>query len=125
MIIGVAPRAASLRHKVRRHLHTLGLHKSDQGTLEIAGRDEDLIRDTHSSHRRDRLAANARFFSQRAPILLKHFASGSEVDPESITPVLKRIAAGTWQEDLFRLASLTWSIPVWIRAPAPCFLVHE
>lgn len=112
MVIEAALRAASLRRKVRRHLHTLGFRKSDQGTLEIAGRDKDLIRATHGSQRRDRLAANERLISQRTPTLLKHFASGSEVNPKSITPVLKRITAGTWQADLFRLASLTWSIPV-------------
>lgn len=41
-----------------------------------------------------------------------HFASGSEIDPQKISPVLERIEAGTWQGDLFRLASLTWSVPV-------------
>ena len=112
VVIQSSPREANLKHKVRCHLRTLGFRKSGQGTLEIAGSDKELIRATHSSQRCDRLAANARFLSQRAPTLLKHFASGREVDPEAITPVLKRVIAGTWQANLFRLASLTWSIPV-------------
>ena len=111
-IVPLAARKASLRRKIRRHLHTLGFHKSDQGALEIAGSDKDLIRAMHSSQRRDRLSTNARFLSKRAPTLLKYFASGREVDPEAIEPVLERVIAGTWQAELFRLASLTWSIPV-------------
>lgn len=105
-------REASLKRKIRRHLRTLGFRKSDQGALEIAGSDKDLIRAMHSSQRRDRLSTNARFLSQQAPTLLKYFASGHEVDPEAIEPVLDRVVAGTWQAGLFRLASLTWSIPV-------------
>ena len=111
-VVPLDPRKASLKRKIRRHLNTLGFRKSDQGTLEIAGSDKDLIRSTHRSQRRDRLATNANFLSQRAPTLFKYFASGREVDPESIAPELERIVAGTWQADLFRLASLTWSIPV-------------
>ena len=108
-IIAVAPREASLKRRIRHHLRTLGFRN---GTLEIAGNDKDVIRATHSSQRRDRLLANAVFLSQRAPALLKYFASGCEVDPGAIEPSLERITAGTWQADLFRLASLTWSIPV-------------
>ena len=37
---------------------------------------------------------------------------GAEINPAAITPVLERVFADTWQADLFRLASLTWSVPV-------------
>lgn len=47
-----------------------------------------------------------------APFLIKHFASGSDIDPARISPVLERIKSDTWQSDLFRLASLTWAVPV-------------
>ena len=111
-VITIASREASLKKKVRHHLRILGFRRSTCGALEIAGNDKDVIRATHSSQRRDRLSANTTFLSQRAPALLKHFASGCDVDPWGIEPSLERITAGTWQADLFRLASLTWSIPV-------------
>ena len=111
-VIEVPPRKASLKRKVRRHLRTLGFRKSDQGSLEIFDIDKDLIRATHGSQRRDRLAASAKFCLQRAPTLFRYFASGCEVNPKAITPVLERVIASTWQADLFRLASLTWSVPV-------------
>ena len=43
---------------------------------------------------------------------MPHFASGQEVSPDAIRPKLERVCAGTWQGDLFRLAALTWSVPV-------------
>ena len=111
-IIPISTREASLRRKVRRQLRSLGFHKSDDGALEIDATDKDLIRSLHAPQRDDRLSSNARFLSQRAPKLLKYFASGNEVTPSAIRPKLERVYAGTWQADLFRLAALTWSVPV-------------
>ena len=111
-IIPVAAREASIKRKIRRHLRTLGFHKSDQGALKIGGSDKVLIRALHGTQRSDRLSANADFLSRRATTLLKYFASGREVAPEAIEPTLERVFAGTRQADLFRLASLTWSVPV-------------
>ena len=111
-IVHLAAREASLRRKIRRHLRTLGFRKSSQGALEIAGSDKDLIRAMHGPQRRDRLSASAKFLSRTTPTLLKYFASGREVDPQAIEPVLERVIAGTREAELFRLASLTWSIPV-------------
>ena len=111
-VIPLATRKASLTRKVRRHLRMLGFSKSNEGRLEIGGDDKDIIRALHRFQREDRIVANAAFISGRANQLLKHFASGTEIDPTSIKPVLKRVYAQTWQADLFRLASLTWSVPV-------------
>lgn len=111
-VITLAFREASLRRKIRRHLRTLGFSKSNQGALEIEGNDKEIIRTLHRSQRNERIAANTTFLSRRLPQLIRHYASGIEVDPASITPVLERVFAQTWQADLFRLASLTWSVPV-------------
>lgn len=62
--------------------------------------------------REERLSTNADFLSRRASALLPNFACGHEVDPVSITPVIERVFAQTKQAELFRMASLTWSIPV-------------
>lgn len=111
-VVLISTREASLRRKIRRHLRELGFHKTDEGRLEINGSGKDVIRALHSSQRDERLAANADFIARRAPELLRHFASGSQVNPAAITPVLERVYADKWQADLFRLASLTWSVPV-------------
>ena len=80
--------------------------------LAPLGNDKDVIRTVHGLQRDDRLAANRQFISDKLPKLLKHFASGADVAPPRISPVLERIDTATWQGDLFRLASLTWSVPV-------------
>lgn len=111
-IIRVSTHEASLRRKIRRHLRELGFHRTQGGGLEINGGGKDVIRALHSSQRQERLAANADFIARRASELLRYFASGHEVNPAAITPVLERVVADTWKADLFRLASLTWSVPV-------------
>ena len=73
---------------------------------------KDAIRALHGYQRNDRLEKNREFLLNRTPALLTHFASGPDVEPECISPVLEKIETGTWQSELFRLASLTWSVPV-------------
>ena len=76
------------------------------------GHGKDLVRNLHGAQRADRLAANSDFLARRSDDLIPYFASGEDVDPASIQPELERVYAGTWQADLFRLAALTWSVPV-------------
>ena len=111
-VIPVDAREASLRKKIRRHLRELGFHKADDGVLEIDGEGKEVIRTLHRSQRHERLAFNAELIESRAPDLLRHFASGSDIHPAQIKPRLERVSPGTMQAELFRLASLTWSVPV-------------
>ena len=93
-------------------MHSLGFDKSADGALNIGGHDKDLIRRLHGPQRADRLSVNSDFVAHHAPRLLPYFASGRDLEPAAIQPVLERVYAGTWQADLFRLATLTWSVPV-------------
>jgi len=111
-IINLASREANLKRKLRRHLRALGFQKSEGGLFQIEGNSKEVIRTLHAAQREDRLRANRKFISDKAPSLLKHFASGADIKPERISPVLEKIASGTRQGDLFRLASLSWSVPV-------------
>lgn len=111
-IINLASREANLKRKLRRHLQSLGFKKTENGLFQVEGNSKDVIRTLHGAQREERLQASQQFMRERAPALIKYFASGKEIDPERISPVLEKVAAGTWQGDLFRLASLTWSVPV-------------
>ncbi len=111
-IVNISLRPATLKRKIRKHLRALGFRKTKDGFLYVADESKDSIRLLHASQRNDRLEANRRFISKRASGLLRHFATGKDVNPAGISPVIERISAGTWQSDLFRLASLTWSVPV-------------
>ena len=111
-VINVSLQEASLKRKIRRHLRRLGFQKRNDGTLSISGNGKEVIRTLHGYQRKDRLEKNRDFLMNRAPELFEFFASGSDIRPEYISPVLEKIDAGTWQAELFRLASLTWSVPV-------------
>lgn len=111
-IIPLASRKANLKRRVRRHLQQLGFRKSRAGQLELEGDGKEIVRALHSSQRDDRIKSNGEFIKRATPDLLGFFADGADINPETITPRLERISAGTEQSDLFRLASLTWSVPV-------------
>jgi hypothetical protein len=111
-VISISTREASIKRRLRRHLAKLGFHKNSDGLLEITGSGKDVIRSLHSSQRSDRLAQNRDFIKERSTDLLKHFATGREVHPDKISPVLQRVRSETKEGDLFRLAALTWSVPV-------------
>jgi hypothetical protein len=110
--ISVSTREATLKKHLRRHLRSLGFHKTDDGVFTPPGTGKDVIRTIHSVQRDDRLEANQTFISEHFSILIKYFASGTDIDVGRISPVLQRISGGTWESDLFRLAALTWSVPV-------------
>ena len=111
-VVPIATREAALKRKIRRRLRTLGFHRSDDGALELDTNGKEVVRALHSPQRSERLAASADFIARRAPDLLRYFASGHEVSPKAIEPMLERVFAGTRQAHLFRMASLTWSVPV-------------
>ena len=112
VVISVSTREATLKKRLRRHLRSLGFHKSADGTFAPPGVGKDVIRAIHSVQRDDRLAANQKFISERFSKLIKYFAAGKEIDVARISPVLQQISSDTWEGDLFRLAALTWSVPV-------------
>jgi hypothetical protein len=111
-IIRISLRQANLKRRVRRHLAALGFHRTRDGTLEAAGTGKDIVRALHSAQRNARLKANKKFIAERLPDLIGHFASGSDIEPARISPVLKKVSSHSWESDLFRLASLTWAVPV-------------
>jgi hypothetical protein len=66
----------------------------------------------HSAQRAAKLESEAAFVAEQWPRLRCHFAAGVDVVPADITPELELVEADTWQSRLFRLAALTWSVPV-------------
>jgi len=64
------------------------------------------------AQRNNKLKQNKEFIEEQWPLLQKHFASGSEIDPGNIKPELELVRSNSWQANLFRLAALTWAVPV-------------
>ena len=90
IIIGVNPREANLKRKLREHLHSLGFTKTDEGALRAPGNTKDAIRTLHSAQREERLLASEKFVLRAGGKLMQFFASGKDVNPEKISPVLER-----------------------------------
>lgn len=111
-IIGAFTPEALLKRKIRAHLRKLGFHKSADGALLPPSSSKDSVRSLHFEQRKAGLKAQREFIRRALPKLEHYFADGSDIDPEKVDPFLELIDADTWQSDLFRLASLSWSVPV-------------
>lgn len=105
-------REARIKRLLRKHLAALGFQKTRDGALVLPDSGKETIRSMHRAQRDNKLVESEAFVAAKLPPLLHRFACGTDIDPGRIKPVLQRISSGTWEADLFRLASLTWAVPV-------------
>jgi hypothetical protein len=103
---------ARIKRNLRRHLKTLGFTKTAGGSLQPPSEGKDVLRTIHGAQRAERLESQKEFIEEQWPQLRRYFAAGQDVLPEAIRPELEIVDADSWQSNLFRLASLTWSVPV-------------
>jgi hypothetical protein len=111
-VIDLKANEARLKRRIREHLKSLGFARDAEGRLLTPKVDKEAYRQVHAAQREDRWRKNKVFFSDAWPRLGSYFADGADVDPSNIQAELELISASTWQSDLFRLASMLWSIPV-------------
>ena len=93
---------------IQSHLESIGLNKAESNGML----DKESIRHFHRFHRmaaRDRIH---RALGSKAKDLFWEIANGDEVEPEKIHPELIEVQSGARTGDLFRFATLQWSIPV-------------
>ena len=111
-VIALRARQARLKRRVRQHLKKLGFRRDESGRLVPPGLDKEAYRKVHEEQRKEKLLASREWLARKASKLAVHFADGSEVVPEEIHPELRIVHSGTWESDLFRLASFNWRVPV-------------
>lgn len=111
-VIQVQTGEALLKRKVRRHLKCVGFKRDEDGGLYLPADSKDAIRAAHQLQRTERSIKQKGFLEAKFPKLSQYFATGAEIQPAAVTPRLERVTSGSWQADLFKLASLTWSVPV-------------
>src|SRR5579863_5992260 len=104
--------AELLRRRVYRHLRGLGFMKMADGTLVPPNHTKETVRGLHANQKKVKLIRNRPLLKEWLPKLIDKFADGADVDPAKIRPELELIKAASWQSKLFRIASLTWSVPV-------------
>lgn len=111
-IIPALTTEAGLKRALRRHLAALGFEKKNDTWFLPSEFGKEAVRRLHSPQRAECLQKNRAFISAYLPTVAQSFARGAEVNPSEIRLSLQRVYAGTWEAIIFRLAALTWSIPV-------------
>ena len=107
-----SPSSSALRRAIHAQLRKTGFSKNRKGYIIDGDLTKQRIRDLHSIKRIEVLQRNRDFIEQYGPELVKNFATGRQVDPESIDPELVEVAPKSIESRLFRFASLLWSVPV-------------
>lgn len=103
---------ADLRDRIIRSLRAQGFRVRNGAILPPRELSKERIRELHETaveHRIER-ARDGLFRVEKD--LLRHIASGHEVDPLRMSPRLVEVLPDSEEELLFRYASLHWSIPV-------------
>lgn len=102
----------TLRRLIVQSLRTQGFRVRDGEILPPRDLDKSRIRELHAMavlHRIERSKGALVRVEQR---LLQRIASGAELDPAGIRPMLVEVEPDSEDELLFRYASLHWSVPV-------------
>ena len=108
-----------LRADLLAHFQNLGLHNLSEevgkkGLIrpETHTLDKEGIRKAHEPQRNGYLINEARMSGKHWQRVLASFADGNQIDPAKIKPVMVRVNAGTFENELFRFATTLWSVPV-------------
>ena len=98
----------TLRDDLMRHLKEIGL--SDLGAVPS----KPSIRDAHASQRDEARSRIVRALGPRRMqfYALHHLAEGRDVDPDHIRPEIELVDSDSESGDVFRFATLFWSVPV-------------
>lgn len=104
--------AGSIRSVIARAYAKAGWTVNGKGLSPPTLANKEEIRLQTEPHRLSRAQQERDFISSRGRRLLEHFAAGAEVRPEDFSPRLIRVTCGSLEADLFRFATLFWSIPV-------------
>jgi uncharacterized protein DUF4338 len=108
----IAKFGRDIHNRLQDHLNELGFVEDGGGKLRPPDSTKDALRQVHRLHRAERLAEEAAFIKRATPNLLQYFAEGKDIVPAQIVPRIQPVESGTMESDLFRFASLTWSVPV-------------
>lgn len=105
-------KAAKLKRSICRHFTNLGFYTDAAGALILPDNSKATVRKLHRRQRQEKLFSNKIFLEKRYPKVENYFANGDEIIPENISLQLKLVKTGTIEADIFRAASLTWSVSV-------------
>jgi hypothetical protein len=103
--------SASLRQAILEELRLQGFLLADDRVSPPDPASKAAIRDLYARSRQENLEALRPRLAAKQPRLLSHFADGSDVQPSQIEPIIQVVQTQD-DVDLFRYATLLWSVPV-------------
>lgn len=101
-----------LRERVKKELESNGFGFSYGQIIKPKLDNKEDIRRLHAPSRADKYKKNKDFLEKKEEKLLTFFANGDEIDIERFWPYLEVVEANTLQSDIFKYATLLWSVPV-------------
>jgi hypothetical protein len=101
----------ALRNDILHHLAAIGVLATGDAVREAVD-SKDAIRTMHAHQRAKKALQVRRALRPHWDRLLGHLADGCEVDPARIDPELIPVLSDHETGELFRLATLLWSVPV-------------
>ena len=81
LVVSAFSPEATLKRKIRDHLHKLGFTRGAEGCLVSPSSSKQTIRQLHFEQRKARLKSQRQFVESTLPDLIHFFANGSEIDP--------------------------------------------
>ncbi|NQE04947.1 hypothetical protein C5S32_03655 [ANME-1 cluster archaeon GoMg1] len=101
-----------LRERVKNELESNGFGFSYGQIIRPKLKNKEDIRRFHAPARADKYGENKDFLEKNEEKLLTFFANGDEINIEEFWPKLEVVEANTLQSDIFKYATLLWSVPV-------------
>jgi len=108
---GCLEAVTALRNDILLHLTAIGVIATGDATRETVD-SKDAIRTMHAHQRAKKARQVRQALRPHWDRLLDHLADGHEVDPARIDPELAPMVSDQETGELFRLATLLWSVPV-------------
>jgi len=102
-----------LRLRIVSRLSNQGFRVGPDGTINRPSMDDkELLRKYHTAARSHKYNIMREFLREKESGLLDFFADGDEIDIGAFSPRLRIVKPNSPYSDLFRYASLLWSVPV-------------
>lgn len=97
---------------IKKQLRAQGFVISDKKISSPQEYSKDQIRQLHLAARVEKYQSLKKLLARKGSSFVRHFADGSDIDLDNLRPRIEEVHRGTWQNDLFRYATLLWSVPV-------------
>ena len=101
-----------IKQNLEKHLKEIGLDITKNNKVSNINVNKEQIRNNHYSQKEEKNKQSKTFLEKNYNSLLRHFASGKDVNPNKIIPRITVVKPNSLEARLFRLSTLTWSIPV-------------